>query len=87
MMTPQEIIREVQMLPANAQREILDTLSQNVKQSEKQPLTEAEIAQLMLAEGIISEIPEGWDKPDGEDFEPIEIKGKPLSEIILEDRN
>lgn len=88
MMTPQEIIREVQMLPANAQREIVDTLSQTLKKSEKQqPPTEAEIAQMMLESGAISEIPPDWNKPDDDDFEPIEIKGKPLSETILEDRN
>lgn len=87
-MTPQEIIREAQRLPLNARRKIIDTLSQTLEKGEKKkPLSEAEIAQMMLAEGVISEIPEGWDKPDGEDFEPIEIKGKPLSEIILEDRN
>ena len=87
-MTPQEIIQEAQMLPANARRKIVDALSQTLKKSEKcQPPTEAEIAQIMLKSGAINEIPLGWDKPDGEDFEPIEIKGKPLSETTLEDRN
>ena len=84
-MTPQEIVKQVQMLPPQMQREVLKTLTRTVKPNE--PPTEAEIAEMLLAEGIISEIPEGWNKPDGEDFEPIEIKGKPLSEIILEDRN
>jgi len=86
MMTPQEIIREVQMLPAKAQREIINTLSQNVERSDESP-TEEEIAQLMLKSGAISEIPPDWNKPEMDDFEPIEIKGKPLSETILEDRN
>ena len=45
-----------------------------------------EILREMLAEGMISRIPEGiTDEED--DFEPIEIKGKPLSETLLEDRN
>lgn len=87
-MTPQEIIREAQRLPVNARREIIDTLSQTLEKSKKkEPLSEAEIAQLMLERGAISKIPPDWDKPETDDFEPIEIKGKPLSETILEDRN
>lgn len=40
----------------------------------------------MLAEGMISRIPEGISEEE-DDFEPVKIKGKPLSETILEDRN
>ena len=84
-MTPQEIIKQVEMLPPPAQREVLETLARTIKPSA--PPSEAEIAQLLLAQGVISEIPPDWDKPDDDDFEPIEIKGKLLSETILEDRN
>ena len=46
----------------------------------------SEILQEMLHEGMISHIPEGiTDEED--DFEPIEITGKPFSESLLEDRN
>ena len=45
-----------------------------------------EILREMLAEGMISHIPEGISDEE-DDFEPIKIKGKPLSETILEDRN
>jgi len=45
-----------------------------------------DILREMLAEGMISHIPEGISDED-DDFEPIEIKGEPLSETILEDRN
>ncbi len=45
-----------------------------------------ELLREMLAEGMISRIPEKiTDEQD--DFEPIKIKGKPISETILEDRN
>ena len=40
----------------------------------------------MLAEGLISSIPEGISDEE-DDFEPATVKGKPLSETILEDRN
>ncbi|MEP7039141.1 MAG: antitoxin family protein [Acidobacteriota bacterium] len=45
-----------------------------------------ELLREMLAEGMISHIPEGiTDEED--DFEPIEIEGRPFSETLLEDRN
>jgi predicted DNA-binding antitoxin AbrB/MazE fold protein len=40
----------------------------------------------MLAEGMISRIPEGISDEE-DDFEPAAIKSKPLSETILEDRD
>ena len=40
----------------------------------------------MFSEGMISRIPEKITT-DEDDFEPIKINGKPLSETILEDRN
>lgn len=86
-MTPQEIIRETQRLPLQTQREIIKTLQQTLKKNDKQqPPSEAEIAQMLLAKGTIKAIPPDWDKVE-EPEEPIEIKGKPLSETILEDRN
>jgi hypothetical protein len=45
--------------------------------------------QQMLADGVLVSLPAPPLLPgetDDEDFEPIEIAGKPLSEIILEDR-
>ncbi len=46
----------------------------------------ADILREMLAEGMISRIPEGVSEEE-DDFEPAVIKGKPFSETILEDRN
>ncbi len=42
--------------------------------------------QYLLATGRISAIPKRGSCSSGEDFEPIEVKGKPLSEIIIEER-
>jgi hypothetical protein len=58
-------------------------------ETEKQPedvRVSPEILREMLAEGMISRIPEGITEEE-DDFEPVKIKGKPLSETILEDRN
>lgn len=79
-MTPQEIIKEIQKLPPTQRKEVVDNISF------EDFVSEEEIAKQLLAKGIIKEMPEDWDKAD-EDFEPFEIKGKPLSETIIEDRN
>ncbi len=80
MMTPQEIIKEIQKLPPMQKKEVLDSISSD------DFLNENEIAEQLLTKGIIKEIPEYWNKSD-EDFEPMKIKGKPISETIIEDRN
>lgn len=45
-----------------------------------------EVLREMLAEGMISHIPER-DEVEDDGFEPLAIQGKPLSETVLEDRN
>lgn len=40
----------------------------------------------MLAERMISHIPWGLSDED-DDFEPIEVEGRPFSETLIEDRN
>jgi predicted DNA-binding antitoxin AbrB/MazE fold protein len=49
-------------------------------------LLSSDILREMLAEGMINRIPEGINEQE-DNFEPVKIKGKPLSETILEDRN
>jgi hypothetical protein len=40
---------------------------------------------MLLEKGIINQIPAGVDEEE-EDFEPVLVEGKPLSETILEER-
>ena len=54
--------------------------------SEQRPITEDEVEQILLAKGIISEIPPRVPDDEEETFEPIEVPGKPLSETIIEER-
>lgn len=46
--------------------------------------------QQMLADGVLVSLPAPpllpGEEEEGDDFEPVELPGKPLSEIILEDR-
>ena len=46
------------------------------------------VHQQMVAEGLLEELPplRALDAAEDDDFEPEVIPGKPLSEIILEDR-
>ncbi len=79
-MTPQEIIKEIQNLPPMQRKEVLDSIAN------ENSINEREIAEQLLSKGVIKEIPEDWNLID-EEFEPLRIKGKPLSETIIEDRN
>ena len=86
-MSPQELLTEIQKLPPAEQQRLLEALKRDVKmKSEQRPITEDEVEQILLAKGIISEIPPRVPDDEEETFEPIEVPGKPLSETIIEER-
>ena len=85
-MSPQELLTEIQKLPPAEQQRLLEALQRDVKmQSDRRPITEDEVEEI-LAKGIISEIPPRVPDDEEETFEPIEVPGKPLSETIIEER-
>jgi predicted DNA-binding antitoxin AbrB/MazE fold protein len=80
------IFKPVSGVPTNLKEHERVKITIETVSSENTDKITPEILREMLAEGMISRIPEGiTDEED--DFEPIEIKGKPLSETLLEDRN
>ena len=88
-MTHEQVIRMIQQLSASEQKKILDWLEEHKptiegKVSEEEDL-ERKFLESLLAKGLISEIPPRWDDDD-DDFEPIEIEGEPLSEMIIRER-
>jgi len=86
-MSAQELLTEIQKLPPAEQQRLLEALKRDVKmKSEQRPITEDEVEQILLAKGIISEIPPRVPDDEEETFEPIEVPGKPLSETIIEER-
>lgn len=87
-MSVQEIFTEIQKLPVVEQKELLEKLSDNLKNVQEKPtVSEEEFLQILLAEGVISNIPElSLYTDEDDDFEPVEIEGKPTSEIIIEER-
>lgn len=86
-MSMDELLIEIQKLPLEEQRKLLAELSHNLAEvSEEAPgMSDEEFEQMLLAKGIISEIPKGFDGEE-EYFEPIEVRGKPLSETVIEEK-
>jgi hypothetical protein len=80
------LIEEVKTLTADEQRSLRDLVDELLAKSAPQ-MTEEEFEQHLLEKGIISRIP-----PPITDLTPyrnrklIEVKGKPLSETIIEER-
>jgi len=86
-MTTTEILNEISKLPAHERQRIHKRLDDDLHRENAvspEESREREFERMLLAEGIIKEIPSGWN--DDDDFEPIEISGQPLSETIIEDR-
>lgn len=86
-MTTTEILKEINKLPPGERRNIYQRLDNDLRPeaaNSPEELREREFEQMLLADGIIREIPSGWN--DDDDFEPVAISGKPLSQTVIEDR-
>ena len=88
-MTPTEVLIEIRRLPLNAQRQVLAELTEELNRTDRAEADaqEATFVQSLLYKGIISEIPPRL--PDDEfrrNFQPVTIKGEPLSETIIKER-
>ena len=98
-MSAQELLAEIQKLPPEEQRRLLDALDRRWESSQLDSDREGayapprsvaghlhpEVLKSMVAEGLISRIPVGISDEE-DDFDPIEVPGKPLSVTIIEDR-
>lgn len=82
-MTAQEIIKQVKSLPLDEQRQILEALQKDLS---RPTMSEDEVERILRAKGIISEIPQRLPDDEEETYEPVEITGKSLSEIVIEER-
>jgi hypothetical protein len=84
----EKVIEEVRALTVEEQRKVRELINSLLEApaEESRELSPQDLLQRrMLERGAISEIPRR-DASQYEDFEPVEVKGKPLSEIIIEDR-
>ena len=84
--TPQEIINAVRTFPVDVQEEIIGTLQKHLEKNTPSNPNEDEIERILLAKGVISEIPKRITDDEEETYAPVEVNGKPLSETILEER-
>ena len=81
-----QVIEKVKALTPDEQRKLRELLDAMLVPSAPR-MIEDEFEQHLLAKGIISEIPPRIIDPVFEqNRKPIEIEGKPVSEIIIEER-
>ena len=84
------VIEEVKALTQEEQRqvrELIDSLLESPAENHQHLSPEDSLDRRLLERGVISEIPKRNLDPDTyKEFEPIEVKGKPVSETIIEER-
>jgi hypothetical protein len=86
----EKVIKEVKTLTQEEQlqvRELIESLLENPAETQEVLSFEDRLEQRLLERGVISEIPKrNCDPETYKEFEPIEVKGKPVSETIIEER-
>lgn len=86
-MTPTEILEEIYKLPSGEWETIKERVDGAKNSHEKTPMTEDEFAQYLFTRGIIGNVPDFSELTDEDDeFEPINVLGEPLSEMIIRER-
>jgi hypothetical protein len=84
--TLEKVWEEVQVLPLDEQQQLRKRLDEMLVQEEETGKMEA-FHQALLASGLISEIKSPVvDVEAYRRFKPIEVRGKPVSETIIEER-
>ncbi len=85
--TLDKIIEEVRGLPVGEQRQLVEQLKTIVPASSSEDELEDAFEREMAAEGIMS-LPDSSAEidADGDDWEPVEITGEPISEMVIRER-
>lgn len=84
----EKVLDEVKTLSPDDLRRLREEVDRMLEPPREQ-MTEDEFEQMLLAKGIIGSIP---SRPNEEErkaysnYKPIEVKGKPISETIIEER-
>ena len=83
----EKVIEEVKTLPPDDLRKVKTLIDSLLQAPSAEMSPESQLDQLLLQAGVISEIPPPiTDFTPYENRRPIEVKGKPISETIIEDR-
>ena len=81
----EKIVAEVSTLPHILQKEVLSYV-EYLKSKIPEQTKEQRFFSLLIEQGLIDEIPSEEEESENEDFDPILIQGKPLSDTIIENR-
>jgi hypothetical protein len=85
--TLDKVIEEVKTLPPEELQQVREVVDSLLNEAPKPQMTEDEFERHLAAKGIISLPDTSEDETDDDDnWEPVEVTGKPLSEIIIEER-
>lgn len=85
-MSVTEVLEKVRALSDDEWAQV-KALLDTVPVAAKPMMTEGEFAEYLAAKGIIAPLVRTEpDDDDDEEWEPIEVAGKPLSQIIIEER-
>jgi hypothetical protein len=86
MRTLNEILQDVQALTPAEQEQVREAIDRLLAGRES-PTLEAEVERRLFEAGLLSEIRSpSLDRAPYRDRHPVEVKGKPLSEVITEER-
>jgi hypothetical protein len=80
-----KIIEEVRQLPPDEQQQLRAQLNEILPFPVAEDDLEEEVERKLVTEGLIS-LPEPSQSGIDDDWEPIEVQGQPLSEMIIEER-
>jgi len=85
--TVERIIEEVRQLPPEEQRRLREMLNTVVPAFPTEDEREDAFEREMVAEGILGEVaPLTSDDPEFYAYRPVTVRGKPVSETIIEER-
>ena len=84
----QKILKEVEALPSEEQQRLRKLLDEKIHSAEVSAVgSEDEFEQAILREGLISSVPPPIDDVSPyHGRKPVAVKGKPLSETVVEER-
>ena len=85
MMSATEILNEIYRLPPDERKKVKQTLLEESDTGNQNTpkVTQNEFDQMLFNDGLLVNFPV---ETDDEEFEPIKIVGKPISETIIEER-
>jgi len=85
--TLSKILEEVRLLPPREQRQLRSQLDAIVPFPPTTDELEDEFERELMAEGILGEVkPLPDDDPEFHAYRPVTVTGKPISEMIIEER-